>query len=973
MSLGNLLLQPQRLQRETGGDPRLEVVQDVLRLATLLGEDAAAQGLLTSIGPALLERVGNRIQAQAAAGVAGVGTELKRHFQPLFLYFEGLVGDVAAVEQDAAALFDVLRRLLEGASALLASIDQSRLQAELEFAIGLLERQLGMSPDVVNNQVGVLLDDVVALWLALPTAIDPATRRRRRLAIRAVTRVRQHLLRSFTLPRIDSARAAASLYRLLRSSAFTDIVAEIRCVLDKLDTAIDAVEDIRAALPAVGGSVGAALVEPEGAAQYCWYASWLLTDVDLPLLAISDVKDKRELVNQFRTHQGGTLKANTVSRFLYAELTLEQQHQVLAYDGSSEPDEALVRMLVAHINHFMQIGPIFTSERFMTVSTSPDPQLPVTAPMAFSLQQVEIIDPARDMPEDLVELMHDYEDSQQLFLFNRRFLEWVYGADVLKTACNAFWRYVERKTVGIKRDVVINGDKRYLMCDDIPLHHFAAGAVPKWQDAPLFVDKGSSNRPAAGATYYRFTRVPALACDIIAQVAFGLEQTGRPTWHLATLQPGHEIGTGIVAGLDILHNISYILFGKPISGYESLGGWGKWLANDLYGPRGLALFGGSFQGLHTSATAGNGFWFWVTVVLGDYIRIFGHNGMLSTIRDVILTFFTLLNSSASNSGDSSLPNNPAANHLKQAGIISPVNTLFAFLLMLVYKRENHSIEIWSAGDIGERREHAFGLWFGGTAGFGILSGLAGSIVSQFIAWQEDWKLLGITILESMGFLFLAFWFFEYLLKDGDTADGTFALTGSYKGYPAKAGSPYRLPFEAGEALYMGQGNNGLFSHNEITNIGSNWQIYAFDLGFDHRQIVRAMRGGTVHSFDDSFADNNEDDPNFIVIQHNTLVADHDDPLGSGTPVMTFARYLHGAQNGVTNVLGASPVGMTINQGDPIMEADDTGTSFHSHLHIYVVMGNASGDPGDQSIPIVFEDVDNAAGLMEFLNWYRAGG
>ena len=31
----------------------------------------------------------------------------------------------------------------------------------------------------------------------------------------------------------------------------------------------------------------------------------------------------------------------------------------------------------------------------------------------------------------------------------------------------------------------------------------------------------------------------------------------------------------------------------------------------------------------------------------------------------------------------------------------------------------------------------------------------------------------------------------------------------------------------------------------------------------------------------------------------------------------------------------------VNQGDVIMEADDTGTSFHSHLHIDVVM-DASG-------------------------------
>jgi hypothetical protein len=233
----------------------------------------------------------------------------------------------------------------------------------------------------------------------------------------------------------------------------------------------------------------------------------------------------------------------------------------------------------------------------------------------------------------------------------------------------------------------------------------------------------------------------------------------------------------------------------------------------------------------------------------------------------------------------------------------------------------------------------------------------------------------------MGTMVLGYWFFEYLFKDGDTADGTMAANGNYKGYPAKANTPYRLPFAAGDALYMGQGNNGLFSHNQITNMGGNWQIYAFDLGFDHRSMVRAMRDGVVWSFTEGFADNNDDNPNSIVIQHTTQVADHDDPFGTGTPIMTFARYLHGAQNGVTNAFGGTAPGQensgagngtAITQGQAIMEADDTGTSFHSHLHVYVVTGTAAG-PGTNSIPIVFEDVDNDDGLMEFLTWYRAGG
>lgn len=984
MSLGNLLLQPQRLQRETHSDAQLQLVQDLLRLLTLLAEDAADDGPLAGVVPTLLNRLTTRLQSRGSSGVEAVYQALKTRFHPVFLYFEQLVAQSSGLAEDPSQLIGLMRGLLGGLKDLLASLNQAQIRAQLDFAKQLVEQQLGFDNAFVAREIGTLLDDLIDLWRQLPSDISATRRRRQQLAIRIVNRLKRHLLGSFVLPQIDTARAAADLYRLLQSSGIADLFAEIHCAIDKFEQALEAANEIRAALPlnVGGGSVGAALIEPEGAARYCWYASWLLSDIDLPLLSLGDIEEKRQFAINIRFRTSIIKPQAAVCKYIFSTLPLEQQRQVMAYTGgTTEPDDALMLMLVAHINMLMQQGPIYTSSRFNTPHANQGAQDLNALPFEFRLRT----DEAFSLPADLESMSHEYVDKQQLFLFNRFFLEWIFGAregdnetsngpKLIDSLCGAFWRYAERKTIGIRRDVYISGDRRYLMCDNIPIYTVAEGSELKWEEAPLFIDKDSGRWPVEGATYYRFTRVSALACDIIAQILYGLEQTARPIWHLVKLQPGHEIGTGIISALDILHALNMALFGKPISGYESLGKWGKWLANDLYGPRGLALFGGSFQGLHTEATAGNGFWFWVTVVLGDYIRLFGQNSILTLLRDLFLTFFTLLNSSPSNSGDSTLPDNPAANHLKQAGIISPMNTLFAFLLLLNHRRQDHSIEIWSADNIGDRRARAFGLWLGGGLGFGILSGLSGSIVSQFIAWQEDWELLGITILEAIGGMILGFWFYEYFLIDGDTADGTIAASGNYKGYPAKANSPYRLPYASGEALYMGQGNNGMFSHNEITNLGGNWQFYAFDLGFDHRQVVRAMRGGTVVSFQDGNADNNDQNANFIIIRHDTAppVADHDDPFGTGTPVVTYARYWHGAQNGVTNVLGATPVGMTVNQGDPIMQADDTGTSFHSHLHIYIATDDGTGNPGGNSIPFVFADVDNDAGLMEFLNWYRAG-
>lgn len=975
MSLGNLLLQPQRLQRETGADPLLEVAQDVLRLLALLAEDAAEEGPLAGVMPELMTRIGGRIQARAEPGIDGVFDALKARFQPVFLYFEGLVDQAEALETDPAATITLIREIVDGIRALLDSTSQAQIESQLDFMKGLLEQQLGIDAQFVNNQVGLLFDDLVALWQALPSDISPKRRRRRRLTIRIVRRLRRHLTDQFTLPAIDTARAASQLYQLLRSGGMREIFAEIHCVLDRFNEAVGAVDDIRGALPLnIGGdSVGAAIIQPEGSARYCWYASWVLSDVDLPLIGTGEIEDKKLFVNLFRTHRGISVKTETISRFFFSTLTDVQQQSVIDYDGTSEPDDELVRMLVAHLNRYMQLSPIFQEERFgSTAILHGIPQSPILVPFTFTLMHdVERIRPNDHWPEELRDLKRDYIEKQELLLYNRRFLEWAFGPTVLSTLCGGFWRYVGRKTIGVTRKCYISGNGRYLMVDDMPVYSPPVDTELKWEEAPLFVDKGSTRTPPAGTTWYGFKHVPALAMEIVTQILFGLEQTARPIWHLVKLQPGHEIGTGIVSGIDILYALNDLFFGKPMKGYESIGGFGDWLMSDWYGPRGLALFGGSFQGLHTAATAGNGWWFWVTVVLGDYIRLMGHNSTLKLIRDIPLSFMTLLNSRASNSGDRTLPSNPAGNHLKQEGIVGPVNMLFVFLLMKVYKRENHSIEIWSAADIGTQRAEAFGLWFGGGIGFGAMAAITGSLISQLTAWTLDWKLFGITVAESAGLFVLGYWVFEYLFKEGDTGDGTYARVGTYKGYPSKANSPYRLPYADGTALYMGQGNNGLFSHNEISNMDGRCQQYSFDFGHDHREVVHAMRGGEVVDFDDGFADNNEDDPNFIVIRHTSLVDDHDDPFGTGN-LVTYARYLHGAENGVRNILGPNPIGTIVNQGDPIMEADDTGTSFHSHLHIYVLMDDAGG-PGQESIPFVFEDVDNDEGLPEKLTWHRAGG
>jgi hypothetical protein len=459
-------------------------------------------------------------------------------------------------------------------------------------------------------------------------------------------------------------------------------------------------------------------------------------------------------------------------------------------------------------------------------------------------------------------------------------------------------------------------------------------------------------------------------------------------------QPGNRVGSAIAVSMDFAEALNQLIFGRPVHGYDGLGGFGRWLSSGVIGPRAVALLGGSFQGMHTDATRGNIFLFWLTMFAGDVIRTAGPSSVLGIVREVVLGVLTLVNFGGPRDGPSTLPKHPAQNHLKQGPINSLMNTLFGLWLVSFSKREDHSIEMWSAGGIGERRKRAFALWLGGGIGMGVAAGVATTLVAQIMAWAEDWARFGTTVGLASLTMVLQFWFLEYFQKEGDTDGGTYNPRGPrpFKGYPNKGTSPYRLPFPAGAALYCGQGNQGMWSHNDISNIGATQQCYAVDFGHDHRQPICAVRSGVVWSFTESNADtaSGPGTANTIVIMHDAHDAEHDDPFGTG-PVTTYARYLHGANNGITNAFAsrglAPPVqesvtpggGTRVNRGDVIMLADDTGKSFHSHLHLDVVMdagggvvapGAGSGNPGGVGIPFVFGDV-RGEGRPLNLTWYES--
>ena len=83
-----------------------------------------------------------------------------------------------------------------------------------------------------------------------------------------------------------------------------------------------------------------------------------------------------------------------------------------------------------------------------------------------------------------------------------------------------------------------------------------------------------------------------------------------------------------------------------------------------------------------------------------------------------------------------------------------------------------------------------------------------------------------------------------------------------------------------------------------------------------------------------------------------------------------------AARGVTDPMNI--IGTMVQQGQVIMQADDTGTSFHNHLHMHVQAATAttpasppirSDHLASYTLPFVFRE--QAPARLKHLTWYKS--
>jgi hypothetical protein len=358
----------------------------------------------------------------------------------------------------------------------------------------------------------------------------------------------------------------------------------------------------------------------------------------------------------------------------------------------------------------------------------------------------------------------------------------------------------------------------------------------------------------------------------------------------------------------------------------------------------------SLEGIHTRASARNCMAMWLTLVGPDLGEVVAYRATLTSLRDALLSFLTLRNHEQPTTPGLRRP----SNRLETAGMADLFVAGSGWINRRLVPRGAYGVDNLGSAEV-------LLPWLLGAPIMGTFGSIAGHVLTEFaIARAGDFGALGPHVAKTALKQFVMFVPSLYLGVDGDTDDGRYDPAGAaHPGYPDASTSPYRLPYRSGQSVYVGQGNQGFFSH-----YATRGEVYAYDFSMDQDEDVLASRAGTVVARTDTVDDDTSDNGwNFIRIRHDVdgPIADHD--RHAGGPTTTYATYGHGRQHSITEAFAARGVaanrivGATVDRGDVIMRAGDTGLSFHNHLHLEVHPDDGSGDADTTvTIPFVFGEV-----------------
>ena len=440
------------------------------------------------------------------------------------------------------------------------------------------------------------------------------------------------------------------------------------------------------------------------------------------------------------------------------------------------------------------------------------------------------------------------------------YASWLYATKHRSLDADAWQMILSSVTPGYPDDEVwLTADRTQLIlrragADDEVLHTFT-GSDPKWFEAAPFTT-------TSAAEGYSFGLVGPEFLETWTRVVAALVELGKVTGHIvACATSPREKG----ANLPLIfwytaRFLSNITEGAPLPAVlNKAAGWGvgsEWLY--VWVPW-LMVILGSLEGKHTETNGGNQFLQWVTLLGGDALSAFNIHTLIGGGHSIALSLWTLMNQTGPAGAPAGTDTRP--DNREHGGPIIGLSTALAnMLLTKLIPREDYA--------------HPF---FGNNPRFYLywllcapLMGVGGAAVGTLVTWAfsrtYDWGQLG----KEVGFgaltACLSFLVQQYTGMEGDTADGTYNPKKDpdgndyapprldFTGYPAADTSPYKLPYEKGKALFVGQANQGMFSHMRF-----NWlpQVYAYDFAHDFGEEILASRAGVVVDYFDWIADDTD--------------------------------------------------------------------------------------------------------------------
>ena len=564
-----------------------------------------------------------------------------------------------------------------------------------------------------------------------------------------------------------------------------------------------------------------------------------------------------------------------------------------------------------------------------------------------------------------------------------------------------------------------------------------------WFKAPQFSGTTPA-RPVQGADHaehFVFPRIGPEFLEAWAKATSVLADFAASFWHFMLMAASpKEFGVNIPLwlwkfGQGVTAAPASVPLASLIAQKAGWGMGGKYVFSPLVSM--LMVIFGSLEGVHTKAPFGNCFLQWLTLIGADALNSFTVHTVTQAVRSVSLALFTLINYDGPGSAPAGTDTRPK--NWDMAGpIISLVNTLIGMLFFKIIPREHYGLPIGG-------NPAPFLLWY--FVGFPIanfVGTMAGVLTGWAIARTATPSQLWKEPLKAAGLGLVTFIIQMYLSMEGDTDEGRYNANEKpngddfavprqpFAGYPPIESTPYQLPVPVGEKTFVGQANQGLFSHMRY---GNPVQVYAYDFAHDFGDEILCVRDGTVVDWFDFYPDNTNLDLsgastedtktandacdaaqtagflvtgqtgfnrnltgnwNFVLIRHDTQNPAHDKDQG-GAVVFTFAEYGHGKNGGVRAAFaarGVAPtaiIGTQVQRGHVIMLADDSGVSFHNHLHLHVRAATAS-TPGVPSpapspyppitptslspytLPFVFQEAKHLLGSdgpLRHLTWYQS--